>query len=64
MTNDTLSQINNLIDKLVVKVSDKEELEYWRSIASDLTEEEQGKLLDILERENKQLEELEKTEEK
>jgi hypothetical protein len=52
-----LEQINELINKLIDKVNDKAELEYWRSIAPNLTEEEQKKILDTLIEEDKKLQE-------
>lgn len=51
-----LEQINNLIDKLINEVSDKTELNYWKGIASNLTEEEQREILNTLIEEDKKLE--------
>lgn len=58
MINKVSGRINSLIKKIASKVQDKEELEYWRDIAPNLTKDEQQKLLEILEKENRDLEEL------
>ena len=57
---DTVAQINKLIDQLIPKLKDVGDLGYWRSIAPCLNEEHRDRLLEILQKENEQLEKLEK----
>lgn len=57
---DRVSQINKIIDQLAPKLKDAGDLEYWKDIAPNLSDEYQAKLLEILQKEEEQLETLEK----
>ena len=49
--NKNKGEIHEIIEKLIAAHEDAAELRYWESIFDELSESEQEKLLDILEKE-------------
>jgi hypothetical protein len=45
------TELNELIDELIKHGEDRDELQYWKDIYPDLSEEEQQKILDSLKKE-------------